>query len=108
MLITATILAGDTIVENGSVLVDASGKIVALGCDLPATADTTVLECPGAIVTPGFVNPHDHIYYNYVGPSAPPTEPSPPAMDIHLAADNLDRILWRLARMGCWLLMQKT
>ena len=74
MLITATILAGDTIVENGSVLVDASGKIVALGCDLPATADTTVLECPGAIVTPGFVNPHDHIYYNYVGPSAPPTE----------------------------------
>ena len=74
LLITATILAGDKILENGSVLIDASGSIAELGCDLPVPADTMVLVCPDAIVTPGFVNAHDHIYYNHAAPSAPPTE----------------------------------
>ena len=74
LLITATILAGDKIIENGSVLVDSTGHIAQLGCDLPTAADTTVLVCPNAIVTPGFVNAHDHIYYNHAAPSAPPTE----------------------------------
>ena len=74
LLITATILADDEILESGSVLVDASGNIAQVGCDLPVPADTAVLVCPNAIVTPGFVNAHDHIFYNHAAPSAPPTE----------------------------------
>ncbi|MGI9202047.1 MAG: amidohydrolase family protein, partial [Woeseiaceae bacterium] len=50
------------------------GRIAEVGCDLPQDAYTTVLACPGAIVSPGFVNPHDHIFYNHAAPSAPADE----------------------------------
>jgi len=73
-IIIGTVLAQDQVLLNGSVLIDADGRIAEVGCDLPQDAHTTVLACPGAIVSPGFVNPHDHIFYNHVAPSAPADE----------------------------------
>lgn len=65
-LIQATILAGDTIYENGSVLVDRSdpnGKIMCVGCDCEA-AGATVLSCAQGVLSPGLINAHDHMPYN--------------------------------------------
>jgi cytosine/adenosine deaminase-related metal-dependent hydrolase len=73
-IIIGTILTEDQIFNNGSVLIDSDGKIVAVGCDLPRDAFTTVLACPDAIVSPGFINPHDHIWYNHKPPSKPTGE----------------------------------
>ena len=73
-MIIGTILAGDQVIRNGSMLIDAYGRIVEVGCDLPRDSDTTIISCPGAIVSPGLVNPHDHIFYNHAAPSAPAAE----------------------------------
>jgi cytosine/adenosine deaminase-related metal-dependent hydrolase len=73
-MIVGTILAQDQVLLNGSLLIDADGRIAEVGCDLPQDAYTTVLACPGAIVSPGFINPHDHIFYNHAAPSAPAVE----------------------------------
>lgn len=69
-LIVGTILTESEVFKNGSVLIDADGRIVGVGCDLPRDSHTTVLSCPDAIVSPGFINPHDHIWYNHRPPSS--------------------------------------
>lgn len=71
-LIVGTILAEDTVFRNGAVLIGADGRIVDVGCDVHATeraASATVLACSGGIVSPGLINPHDHIWYNHRPPS---------------------------------------
>ncbi len=73
-LIIGTVLGENRIFYNGSVLIDAAGKIVEVGCDLPRDAYTTVLVCPDAIISPGFINPHDHIWYNHKPPGRPTGE----------------------------------
>ena len=76
-VITGTILTESQVLENGSVLVDAGGTIAAVGCDVtsdPRAASATIVACPGALVTPGFINPHDHIWYNHRQPSQLPAE----------------------------------
>ena len=73
-MIVGTILSKDQVFTNGAVLIDVDGKIVDVGCDLPRDAFTTVLVCPDAIVSPGFINPHDHIWYNHKPPSKPTGE----------------------------------
>ncbi len=59
-------ILGDGIVyENGSVMYDGE-NIVCVGCDCSATAgfDTaTVLSCAEAAISPGLINPHDHITF---------------------------------------------
>lgn len=54
-IIIGTILTEDQVFTNGSVLIDADGMIVGVGCDLPRDAFTTVLACPNAIVSPGLI-----------------------------------------------------
>jgi cytosine/adenosine deaminase-related metal-dependent hydrolase len=59
-------ILGDGIVyENGSVMYDGQ-DIVCVGCDCTQTAgfDTaTVLSCAEAAISPGLINPHDHITF---------------------------------------------
>ena len=46
---------------GGEVLVDGD-TILCVSCDCSASsAGATVLDCPEALITPGLVNPHDHI-----------------------------------------------
>lgn len=72
VFLRGTILGDDVVYIDGGVLIDGDGKVVALGCDLddvePAKSATRV-ECPGAIISPGFINAHDHIFYNHKPPS---------------------------------------
>lgn len=50
-------------VPNGALLVDAEGRIAALGPEesVPRPPDTRVAHYPGAALLPGFVNAHTHL-----------------------------------------------
>jgi len=50
---------GDGVLEDASLLVR-DGKIVALGPDLPAPDDATVIDAAGRHITPGIIDPHSH------------------------------------------------
>ncbi len=47
------------VIARGDVLVQ-EGKIAAVGADLPAPADTEVIEADGRVLMPGFVDCHTH------------------------------------------------
>lgn len=77
LIIVGTILASDAIYQNGSVLIDGNGIIAAVACNVSGhelAESASVLECPGGIVSPGFINPHDHILFTHQWPSPPSTE----------------------------------
>lgn len=68
----ATILTGTGArIDNGSVLIE-SGKIAAVGADLTAPDDATVIEADGKWVTPGIIDIHSHLG-NYPSPSTQST-----------------------------------
>ena len=47
-------------IKNGQILLD-GGKILAVGERLDVPAGTEILDAPGCLVTPGFVEGHCHI-----------------------------------------------
>lgn len=70
LLITATVLAPDGVLEGGQVLIDGGGQIVCVGCDCSAqAAGARVLDCPGGVVSPGLINPHDHLAFTHNAPA---------------------------------------
>ena len=48
-------------IENGSILLGDDGKISAIGKDIDAPAEATVIDAEGKLVTPGCVEAHCHI-----------------------------------------------
>lgn len=75
-MIVGRLLGPSGIIENGQLLVAADGKIACVGCDCAASAeDVTVLDCPGAVVSPALINAHDHIGFT----ETPPTPAADPA-----------------------------
>ena len=48
-------------IENGCVLIDDNGKIAAVGKDIAAPENCTVIDAEGKLVTPGCVDAHCHI-----------------------------------------------
>lgn len=65
VVIHGDILAEGIVYENGSVVYDGE-EIVCVGCDCKSTpgfGEATVLSCKGAAVSPGLINPHDHITF---------------------------------------------
>ena len=48
-------------IENGCLLIGDDGKIAAIGKDIVAPADATVIDAEGRLVTPGCVEAHCHI-----------------------------------------------
>ncbi len=76
-IVRGTILAENLIYQRGSVLFGSDGKIVDASCDVsahPVAADATIVDCADAVVSPGLINPHDHIWYNSKPPSRPTGE----------------------------------
>ncbi|MEO7734808.1 MAG: hypothetical protein ABIY55_27885, partial [Kofleriaceae bacterium] len=67
ILIKGNILTSTVIYKGGQVLVDTSGKIACVGCSCGAGGETT-LSCPGASVSPGLINTHDHITFTQNAP----------------------------------------
>lgn len=78
-------------VEHGNLRV-VDGKIVGVGPDIAAAPDDEVIECSGAVLMPGLVNGHTHLYSALaVGLPAPPRQPR----NFH---EILQFIWWRLDR----------
>ena len=76
-LIAGQVLTPDTTYDGGGVLVGPDGKIAAVGCDALARAaqlGATQVICPSASISPGLINTHDHISYNWNAPGRWGTE----------------------------------
>jgi putative selenium metabolism protein SsnA len=78
-------------VEAGN-LRTADGRIVALGLNIAAVPGDEIVECDGAVLLPGLVNGHTHLYSALAaGMPAPPRQPK----NFH---EILQLIWWRLDR----------
>jgi cytosine/adenosine deaminase-related metal-dependent hydrolase len=78
-------------VETGNLRV-ADGKIVGLGEDVVASSGDEIVDCAGAVLMPGLVNGHTHLYSALAAGMPPP--PRPPK-NFH---EILQLIWWRLDR----------
>jgi hypothetical protein len=70
-LIKGNILTPQMVFRGGQVAFDAGGVITCVGCDCTAGGETTIV-CPGASVSPGLINTHDHITFTQNNPYTPP------------------------------------
>lgn len=69
---TRTVLKGNVltsavIYKGGQVAIGGDGKIACVGCNC-ITGGETVVTCPGASISPGLINTHDHITYTHNNP----------------------------------------
>jgi cytosine/adenosine deaminase-related metal-dependent hydrolase len=67
-----SVLVPGKVLHGGQVLVDESGVIQCVGCDCTANAaaaGATTIACPSGVVSPGLINPHDHITYDQAAPA---------------------------------------
>ncbi|NNB88953.1 lamin tail domain-containing protein [Corallococcus exiguus] len=65
-LFTGIVLKDGQTLVGGQVLVDAQGVITCSECDCSkaaGAAEATVVTCPTGVISPGLINPHDHITY---------------------------------------------
>ncbi len=70
--IRANVISGGRLYIGGTLVIDADGRVQAAGCMPPQATDVVVLDCPGALVSAGFMNLHEHIDYSYQQPATPP------------------------------------
>ncbi|HYM60175.1 MAG TPA: amidohydrolase family protein [Thermoanaerobaculia bacterium] len=77
---------------NGSCLIAENGVIAHFG-PKPEHFPADALDCSGAIIQPGAVNAHTHLYSGLVPLGMPP--PSPPPENF---VEILERVWWRLDR----------
>jgi cytosine/adenosine deaminase-related metal-dependent hydrolase len=71
-IIRANLISDGVLYVGGTLLIGGDGRITAAGCDVPPVQAVT-LDCPGALVSAGFLNLHEHIDYSYQQPPHPPT-----------------------------------
>lgn len=72
----AVLLPEETL-HRGEVLVGAQGTILCAACDCasaPGYADASVIECATGVISPGLINPHDHITYSNNAPAVHGTD----------------------------------
>lgn len=70
-VIQGTILAPEEVLHRGEILFDDAGKILCVGCDCgsdPAYASASVITCADGVVSPGMINPHEHLTYQNNAP----------------------------------------
>jgi cytosine/adenosine deaminase-related metal-dependent hydrolase len=64
-----------TATRVGGVLdIDADGNIRCAACDCGDAGDALVIDCPGLVIAPGFINLHEHLSYAGTPPLAHPGE----------------------------------
>ncbi len=67
LLIRGIVLTPEAIYRDGGVLVDSEGMITCVGCDCE-TPSVTVVDCAEGVVSPGLINPHEHITFSERAP----------------------------------------
>ncbi len=66
VILRGTVLAPGEVLRGGSVLFSEAGVIQCVSCDCSgeaAAADAAVITCADGVISPGLINPHDHITY---------------------------------------------
>lgn len=74
-VLQGTVLSPDDVLHRGEILFDEGGAILCVACDCssdPAYAAATVVTCANGVISPGFINPHEHITYQNNAPIAHP------------------------------------
>lgn len=64
MVLRGTVLAPEDTLRGGEVFVDAGGRIACVDCDCSGTPgydDAAVVTCAGGVISPGLINPHEHL-----------------------------------------------
>ncbi|MEM9490116.1 MAG: hypothetical protein AAGC55_13290, partial [Myxococcota bacterium] len=70
LVLRGDVLGADAVYANGSVLI-VDEQIVCVGCDCadqPDYAEATRIDCADAVISPGIINPHDHITFTERAP----------------------------------------
>ncbi|MEE2755344.1 MAG: thrombospondin type 3 repeat-containing protein [Myxococcota bacterium] len=70
LVVTGTVLTAEGMLENGSVY-SVHGKIVCVGCDCSSSSgysDASRVDCGQAVISPGLINPHDHLTFSEGAP----------------------------------------
>ncbi len=65
-VLRGTILAPEETLRGGEVFVDAAGIIACVDCDCSGAAGydaAAVVTCAGGVISPGLINPHEHITF---------------------------------------------
>jgi cytosine/adenosine deaminase-related metal-dependent hydrolase len=70
LLIRAVVLTGAADPRRGEVLIDATGQIVCVDrrCR-PRGARPARIDCPDAVLSPGFVDVHEHLAFSHIAPT---------------------------------------
>jgi imidazolonepropionase-like amidohydrolase len=68
LVVRGDVLTAARSFRGGEVRVRRDGTIACAGCDCAAATGARRITCPGAVVAPAFVNPHDHIAYAHEPP----------------------------------------
>jgi cytosine/adenosine deaminase-related metal-dependent hydrolase len=68
LVVVGDVLTDTRSYRGGEVVVRADGTIACAGCECPKPSDARRVTCPGSIIAPAFVNPHDHVAYSHEPP----------------------------------------
>lgn len=71
VLLRGDVLSPTGVLLTGEVLLDGDGIISCVGCDCSGSAgyaDATTVSCADGVISPGLINPHDHIGYTEGAP----------------------------------------
>lgn len=69
--IKGMVLSDGRLLIGGEIRIEADGRVSAVACKVPDQQAVSI-DCPGALVSAGFVNLHEHIDYSYQQPAQPP------------------------------------
>lgn len=75
VMLRGTVLGPDRTYRQGQVLVSSAGLIACVGCDCaaaPEAANASIIDCPEGVISPGLINPHDHIGFANTPPYVAP------------------------------------
>ncbi|MFT7517954.1 MAG: hypothetical protein ACI9MC_000078, partial [Kiritimatiellia bacterium] len=68
LVLRGTVLLPERAVEGGMVILDADGNIDCAGCDCELPVDVPMITCADGVISPGLIDPHDHITFSEAGP----------------------------------------